>query len=192
MSGMVAQQPLTVEQVKAGLETAKRIDARSYALACIASKHGLRASELAHLKLEDFNFREKTLKTHPGKNSLPTVEALDDSTIEAVQAWLASPARTAYTGDGGFLFPGASGRKPITRKTVYNIFRDIAELAGLPEASRAPHAWRHSIGQALADAGMPVQNIARVLRHKSINSTMHYFKPRQAVIDKAKTELLQW
>jgi integrase/recombinase XerD len=184
---MIEQQPLTVEQVRSGIEAARLTGPREHALAILAANHGLRASELARVKVADLNLAEATIKIKPGKGSLSSVEKMTPTTIEVVNAWLAAKPSSPY------IFPSPSNpTKPISRIAVYNIFRALAEKARLPESSRAPHAWRHSLGQALADNGLPVQTIARALRHKSISSTMHYFTLRQSQVDELKAKAIAW
>lgn len=185
--GMVAQQPLGPQEMNRAIAAAKTIGAREYALVRLAANQALRASELAHVKVSDINLVERTLRVVPGKNSTKSLEAISDAVVEALSAWMAIKAVSPW------LFPSPTNpNAPISRALVYNIFRAVAARAGLPTCSRSPHAYRHSCGQALADAGMPVQEIAKVLRHRSINSTMHYFKVKQSLVDAKKKAMLAW
>lgn len=183
---MIAQQPMTVEQVQAGLAAAKAMGPREYLIARLASRYGLRASELAGIKVSDINFKDLTIRIVPGKGSIPTVECLTEDTVDAITQWL------RVKPEGVFVFPGRENEAHLSRMAVYNIFKAIALRAGIPDTSRAPHAWRHSIGQKLADEGVAIQTIARVLRHRSIKSTQHYFKVSQRTADDAKAKHLGW
>lgn len=168
---MIKQQLLSEEQRDAGLAAAKGLGTCEFALATLAAKHGLRANELARIRVADLNMKERTIRIKPGKNSLHTVEGMKPETVEAIAAWIRVRPQSDY------LFPQARNTKvPLSRVQVYRIFTSIAKAGNLPAVSRSPHAWRHFVGQTLADHGVPVQEIARVLRHKSIGSTMHYFK----------------
>lgn len=185
--GMVAQQPLSPEQMNRALDDAKRMGPRESALVRLAANQGLRATELARVKMSDIQLTERTLKVLPGKNSLKSLEAIGASVVDALREWIAIKPSSPW------LFPSSTNpNQPISRSQVYNIFREIARRAELPSSARSAHAYRHGLGQALADKGMPVQEIAKVLRHRSINSTMHYFKVKQSLVDAKKAEMLPW
>jgi integrase len=183
---MIAQHPMTAAQIQAGLAAAREIGPREYLLAKLASRYGMRASELASIRVSDLNLKDCTIKITPGKRSLSTVEGIADDTLEALKAWL------VLKPESKFLFPGREPSTHLTRLSVYNIFTSIASKAGIPEISRAPHAWRHSIGQKLADSGVAIQTIAHVLRHRSIKSTQHYFRVSQRLADETKAKHLGW
>ena len=83
------------------------------------------------------------------------------------------------------LFPSSKAsdsREPgeLTTKQIYRIFRRYAELAGVPDVSRAPHAFRHSLAQHCADNKMDIKTLQRVMGHKNINSTATYYDKTQA------------
>jgi type 1 fimbriae regulatory protein FimB len=183
---MIAQQPLAPEHVRAGLEAARRIGPREFCLATLAAQHGLRANELGRIRLSDLNLREGTLRVTPGKNSVATVENLKPETVKAIEAWLEVKPQS------DFLFPQARDNSAsLHRRQVYEVFVNIAKAAGIPSTSRSPHAWRHAIGYKLTDDGVPLQTVARVLRHRSIQSTMFYTHAREKQAQAAR-ELLDW
>jgi type 1 fimbriae regulatory protein FimB len=183
---MIAQQPMTIEQLRAGLGAARRLGVREFCLATLAAQHGLRANELGSIRLTDLDLSEGTLRVTPGKNSVSTVEHLKPETVKAIEAWLAVKPQSEY------LFPQTRDRSScLHRRQVYEIFVNIAKAANIPSVSRSPHAWRHSIGQKLTDDGVPLPIVARVLRHRSIQSTMHYTHAREKQAQAAR-ELLNW
>jgi site-specific recombinase XerD len=61
-------------------------------------------------------------------------------------------------------------------KGVYDVFRKVATARNLPEDLRHPHTFRHSIAVHLANMGAEAADVQAVLGHKSINSTMKYFR----------------
>lgn len=186
MVTMIEQQPMTAEQIKAGLAAAQRIGKREHAMAFLAARYGMRESEIAKLRMSDLNLHERTVKINSGKHSIQTVEGLTQDVYDVLLAWLGEKPESDY------VFPSQNKREGISRSQVWRIFCQIALNAGIPTTSRAPHAWRHSIGQKLADENVAIQTIARVLRHKSIESTKHYFKVTQRLADETKAKHLGW
>jgi integrase/recombinase XerC len=178
---------MSPEQLKAGLAAAKAAGPMPYALASIVSQHGLRANELAGIRMADLNLRERSMRVTPGKGSVSTVEQLKPSTVEAIQSWL------AVKPDSEYLFPQTRDTsRPLSRVQVYQIFVSIAEKAGIPAVSRAPHAWRHSLGAILTDNGVPLATTQRVLRHKSIASTIFYTHVGEKQAAQARDKFLNW
>ena len=93
------------------------------------------------------------------------------------------------------VFPSSKAndsRQPgeLTTKQIYRIFRRYAELAAVPDVSRAPHAFRHSLAQNLADKGMDIKTLQILMGHKNLNSTSQYFTKTQAQVDAMKAEML--
>ena len=179
---MIKQEPLTAEQLKALLATAT--DARDLCMLTLASRHFIRASELAALKTSDVNLRDNTIRITRKKGSLSKTEALLPGDREALDAWL------KVKPDGELLFPSRRTSRPLHRSQIYNIFRSRAEAANIPSASRAPHALRHTIGQRMAEAGAPAKLIQQAAGHKSLNSTSQYFEFTQRHVDNEKAKFL--
>jgi integrase/recombinase XerD len=93
------------------------------------------------------------------------------------------------------VFPSSKAndsREPgeLTTKQIYRIFRRYAELAGVPDVRRAPHAFRHSLAQNLADKGMDIKTLQILMGHRNINSTAMYYSKTQQQVDAMKAEML--
>ena len=109
---------------------------------------------------------------------------------EALLAGEVEMLRTYLNGrTDGLLFPSEKGGQ-LSTVQVYRIFRRYAELTGVPDVSRSPHAFRHTLGQNLADKGMDVSMLQVVMGHKNIESTLRYFTHKQSVVDAEKARLL--
>jgi site-specific recombinase XerD len=77
--------------------------------------------------------------------------------------------------DCGALFPSRNGG-PLGEKGVYDVFRKLATQVDLPKNLRHPHVLRHSIAVHHANMGTEAADVQCLLGHRSINSTMKYFK----------------
>jgi integrase len=67
-----------------------------------------------------------------------------------------------------------SGASPMSGLTIYLLFRQYAEAAGLPADRRHPHVLRHSIAVHLMNAGWDISDVQDWLGHRNIASTMVY------------------
>ena len=76
-----------------------------------------------------------------------------------------------------------SGR--VNRSTLYRIFANAAEEAGLPADTRHPHVLKHSLGVALVGANINLAVIKQALGHRSIASTAIYTQPSDDMAGKA-------
>jgi integrase len=181
---MIRQEPMNDANLKTLLAVATEDGPRSRCMLTLASRHFVRASELANIRVADVNLRDGSITINRLKGSVSKTEALQPGDLEALTAWLAVKPRSS------FLFPSADPSKPLSRVSVYRLFRALAETAGVPACSRAPHAFRHTIGQRMAEAGAPAKLIQQAAGHKNLNSTSQYFEFRQSHVDAEKTKYL--
>ena len=178
---MIRQHPLTKEKLNQILAVA-RTNPRDFAMLTIAANHAIRASELAALRTDDINLRDRTIRVRRLKGSITTTEELLDSELAPLTAWLdTKPAND-------LLFPSPRGQA-LCRMQVYRIFRGYAEAASAPATSRSSHAFRHTLGQDLASAGVDIKKLQIIMGHKNINSTSQYFTFTQRECDQAKRQI---
>jgi site-specific recombinase XerD len=157
---------LTPDELLAVLRVARDRCVRDWAMCLVAYSHGLRAAEVCGLKLSDANLRDgslavRRLKGHRGEPLLDEIAAL--------KAWL--KRRPADSGDA--LFISQKGGH-LSSTQFYRIFRDIAEVAGLPMNKRHPHVLKHSIASHLVRQNVNLAKVKTYLGHAAISSTMKY------------------
>jgi integrase/recombinase XerD len=94
-------------------------------------------------------------------------------TAEALRAWLAK--RPAVDHRHVWTTTGRMG-EALKPTGVSEMIRKLAERSG---ASRAwgPHAIRHSVGEAYADAGVPPTVLQHKLGHSSPHTTLDHYYP---------------
>jgi site-specific recombinase XerD len=167
---------LTPDELLAVLRVARDRCVRDWAMCLVAYSHGLRAAEVCGLKLSDANLRDGSLAVRRLKGSNHTVQQimghrgeplLDE--IAALKAWL--KRRPADSGDA--LFISQKGGH-LSSTQFYRIFRDIAEVAGLPMNKRHPHVLKHSIASHLVRQNVNLAKVKTYLGHAAISSTMKY------------------
>jgi type 1 fimbriae regulatory protein FimB len=168
---------LTAEQLEQVLRTAKDKGARDYAMFLCAFSHGMRASEICNLRMDDINLSQGTVRINRLKGSLDTTQTflkmkgkplLDEE--RALRAWLS----VREDDRGGYVF---NSRKSVrlSRVQVYRLFRNICVAAGITDKTlHHPHVLKHSLAMAHIAANTNAFVIRQLLGHKSFDSTLQY------------------
>lgn len=140
--------------------------------------HGLRVSDVAGLRLSNFEHHNGALyinlKTQKTKKAmeirvLPQVKKLYNAYINGDRSTTVKTWDGKYN-DGGFLFVGQRGR--LTKNAMQVSISKLCHSEGTPELHC--HSFRHGCGTAYAKAGADVAVIKSVLGHKSIASSARY------------------
>jgi site-specific recombinase XerD len=120
---------------------------RDRALFLVAYRHGLRASEVGLLQVDDLNLAQHRLTVRRVKRSLPGIYPLRADEVTALKAYLRERKSHAPA-----LFLSQRGT-PISRRQLDTLMKHYGELADIPAAKRHFHALKHSIATHLLDAG---------------------------------------
>jgi type 1 fimbriae regulatory protein FimB len=170
---MIHLEPCEVLSV---LKVAKAHSARSWAMIVVAYKHGLRASEVCNLRLDDIDLKNGSIVVARLKGSLRTTQAITGHRGEplldeqkALREWF----RERRHDGSQFLFTSQKGGR-LDRSQFFRVFRAVAAGAGLSAEKQHPHFLKHSIATHLVAANVNLALVKTQLGHKSINSTMKY------------------
>jgi type 1 fimbriae regulatory protein FimB/type 1 fimbriae regulatory protein FimE len=168
-------EPLNRDELLALLQAARECCTRDWCLLLLMYHHGMRASEVGKLRRADLNERDWTLNIERRKRSLKTLQVIYPNGVKlldarkAISEWLQErPSGSAY------LFPNPQDA-PLSRISVFKLFKKHAATANLPAHKAAPHALKHSLGQHLHDSGQPIEIVAACLGHARIDSSRRYF-----------------
>jgi site-specific recombinase XerD len=142
----------------------------------LAYRHGLRASEVCGIKLEDVDLKAGSISIRRLKGSLHTIQPiyqhrgqpLLDETA-AIRAWL----RKRPADGSDYLFTSQKGGK-LGRTQFFRNFQTVAGSTGLPIEKRHPHVLKHSLASHLVAGNVNLALIRQALGHQSISSTMAY------------------
>jgi integrase len=187
---MKRMHPMKREQVNKMVNAALKSSLRDGCLLLLAAGHAMRASELAGLKVADINLKDRRIFISRKKGSISTSEALLlPNETEVLSKWLADKPPHALLFPSNKLNAGRE-QNELSPVQIYRIFRHYAELTGVPDISRAPHAFRHSLAQHCADNKMDIKTLQILMGHKDINSTAQYYSRTQAEVDAEKARLL--
>ena len=162
-----------VERLLSSLHSPIPAMRRGTAIVRCAVDLGLRSAEIAGLTLDDIDWEAGTLTLRKTKNRREQVLPLPEPTGRAIAAYLQherpkSPHREVFVRR---MAPHDETIGPdLVRKTI----RQAYERAGLPYTRS--HLLRHTIARRLLDGGSSLKEVADVLRHRSLNTTLVYAK----------------
>jgi integrase len=187
-----SMQYLEPAEVLSVLRAAKAKGPREWAMIVVAYKHGLRASEVCNIRVDDVDLKNGSLAVSRLKGSLRTTQAVTEHRGEpllnehrALREWL----RERPADGSEYLFISQKGGR-LDRTQFFRLFKAIANEAGLPAEKQHPHALKHSLASHLVAANVNLALIKQQLGHKSIGSTMRYVTTSDQQASKATTSAL--
>lgn len=127
----------------------------------------VRVSELASLNKEDIRWTSKDLTVF-GKGSKERTVYLNDRTNMYMKEYLES-----RTDDNPALFVGLrSPHGRLTKSGIETMIRETGRRSGVTKAH--PHRFRRTAATNALNRGMPVQEVAQMLGHAKLETTMVY------------------
>ncbi len=148
------------------------LDFRDRALLELAYGCGLRASELAGVRLADLDASSGILRVR-GKGDKERLVPFLGSVRDQIMDYVAHHRSQLASGDGDTLFLSHSGA-PLGREDVWRILRKRGKAAGIPLSRLHPHVLRHSFATHLLRRGMDLRTLQEILGHSSIATTERY------------------
>lgn len=142
---------------------------RDHAMITTLLRLGLRASELAGLRVDDIDWRAGELVVR-GKRARQDRLPLPTDVGQAIASYL-KRGRPASDRREVFLRARAP-YAPIAWGTVSSTVRRACRRAGIAEVGA--HRLRHTVACDMVAAGVPLVQIAQVLRHHSLQTTAIY------------------
>jgi len=143
---------------------------RDYALLLVLLRLGLRAAEVAGLRLDDIDWRTGEIVVR-GKGRREDRLPLPVDVGEAIAAYLRR-GRSRGTSHREVFLRALAPIGPLTSDGISAVVWSACSRAGVPPV-RA-HRLRHSLACQMVGAGVPLPEIAEVLRHRSIISSSVY------------------
>jgi integrase/recombinase XerC len=132
---------------------------------------GLRISEVAGLNMSDIELNDRSgwVYVRTGKGMKPRSIPLSVHIRKALQAYLTIRRDV----DEDSLFLGQRG--PLSEWGIHAIVKKYAYQARQEDVTA--HTLRHSFAKNLVDAGTPLDQVAILLGHESLDTTQIYTRP---------------
>ena len=158
--------PHEVEKLITTAKLLGRHGHRDATMILMAYRHGLRVSELIHLKWTQFDLKSGVLHVKRMKNGINTTHPLTGIELRALRKLAREYLETPYV--------FVSERKtPMSASTFRKILARTGIRAGFSLPVH-PHMLRHSTGFKLANDGHDTRAIQHYLGHKNIQHTVIY------------------
>lgn len=166
---------LSAEQVQVLLTSCAEAGSaplRLLAMVHLALDLGLRVGEIARLEMGDFDWRAGTVTLKRTKSLRQDVLPLPAATGEALSAYVMKE-RPVTTLPTLFVRRLAPHDKPIGVDAVSLAIGRALRRAGI---ERSCHSLRHTLACDLVNHGGSIKEVADVLRHRSMNTSLIYAK----------------
>ena len=144
---------------------ANAANTRDLALISFLVSTGCRISEVCALNVLDIDFRSRSVKVL-GKGNKERVVYLDDVCVMYLERYFQE-----RDDDKEALFLG-KGTDRMTPHGVRAMLKRIEAKSGVENVH--PHRFRRTLATNLINHGMPIQEVAAVLGHDKIDTTMKY------------------
>ena len=165
---------MEVEQLLRSCDRSTTGGRRDYAVLLLLARLGLRAGEVAGLRLEDIDWRSGEIRVL-GKGRVRDRVLLLPEVGEALVAYLRHDRRSRPSREV-FLRLKAPCRGFRTGAAVSTVVRRALSRASLDPPRKGAHLLRHSLATKLLRKGASMAEIAEVLRHRSPGTTEIYAK----------------
>jgi integrase/recombinase XerD len=163
---------LQVEQLIDAIDTKVALGLRDRAMVELLYASGLRISELANARLENFADDEGILRV-TGKGNKTRIVPVGRKACAALAAYLSTERpKLVKSRSGSEIFLSERGTKLSTAR-IWQIVKKISQRSGL-EINIYPHLLRHSFATHLLGNGADLRIIQEMLGHADISTTQVY------------------
>jgi integrase/recombinase XerD len=146
---------------------------RNRAMLLLMARLGLRAGDIAALRVEDIDWRGASI-TVAGKSRRRMKLPLSQEVGDAILAYV--PHRVSNTASGKLFVRLKPPYGPITSSVAGSVSRTAIQAAGVQSPVRGSHVLRHSAASDLLRQGATLDHIQAVLRHRDPETTLIYAK----------------
>ena len=166
-----AKQPSTLPEILSQKEIVRLLtvttNRKQRTLLMTTYAAGLRASEVAHLKVSDIDSQRMCLRIEQGKGQKDRYVPLSPQLLAQLRDYWRRHRPPVW------LFPGPWSERPMHRSSPTVIYQEAKKKAGIQKTGGI-HTLRHCFATHLLEAGTDLVVIQRLMGHTSIRSTMRY------------------
>ena len=166
-----ALEPGEVDRLFASCSLDTATGRRDFAILKLLARLGLRAGEVARLRLDDIDWRAGEISIR-GKGASQDGLPLPADVGDAVAGYLRA-GRPNVTVRSVFV-RAIAPREALTPRAVTKVVIRAGARAGLGQV--AAHRLRHTAATEMLRAGAPLAEIAQILRHRQLSTTAIYAK----------------
>ena len=139
----------------------------------VAYGTGLRASEVAALKIGDIDSQRMILRVEQGKGHKDRYAMLPPLLLERLRTWWRFARAQGKMLEGGWLFPGQNPIDPMSTRQLNRAIHAAAKTAQIDKRV-SMHTLRHSFATHLLEQKVDIRVIQVLLGHKKLETTALY------------------
>jgi site-specific recombinase XerD len=147
---------------------------RDRAIVLLLARLGLRAGDVAQLRLDDIEWETGSLRVS-GKSRYEVRLPLPQDVGDAIVAYLACRPSTCPS-DHVFLRNIAPYRPFRKGDGISSLVKRLMQRAAIVAPVKGAHVLRHTAATEMLRHGVPLEKIGLVLRHRGIDTTAYYAK----------------
>jgi len=155
---------LDQDQVRRLFSAARKASVRDQLLLAFLYRFGMRASEVCQLRAADVNTKRGEIRVNGLKGGLERIYTLPRDL---------RPLLRRHRPGGEYFFTSRQDDGKLSRTRVWQVFKALAREADLP-AWASVHSLRHSAAVHALDAGLQLEDVRDLLRHRRMSSTEVY------------------
>jgi integrase/recombinase XerD len=165
--------PVILSREEVGRLIAAATNLKHQTVLALAYGTGLRASEVAALKVGDIDSERMTLRVEQGKGQKDRYAMLSPILLERLRVWWRVARAQGKMLDGGWLFPGLNPIEPLSTRQLNRAVHAAAEAAGIDKRV-SMHTLRHSFATHLLEQKVDIRVIQVMPGHKKLETTALY------------------
>lgn len=165
-----------IEAVLKIIDRTKPKGLRDYAMILLASVTGLRAIDIARMKLTDIDWQRGEIRVVQSKTGEPVALPLTRDVGRALKEYILN-GRHKCDSDCAFLREKKPYRGFADAVAIGDIYDDYRRHAGLPREAfdgKGFHSLRRTVGTSLVTADIPVTTAAQILGDRNVRSMKKY------------------
>jgi integrase len=170
-------QVLSAEEIDRFIGCLTATRQRDRAIVWLLKDGGVRIHELLALRLGDVQWGKRTLTVRATKTRSTRLVPVTEEAILALSEYVRLERPTTLVHDSVFVNLGRRGfGQPFRYRSWVAICERARVAAGTPRVHA--HAFRHTFATNMAEAGMPLDALQRLLGHRHLESVLVYNRVR--------------
>ncbi len=161
-------------------DRSKPIGKRDFAMLMLGATTGLRACDVASLRLDDIDWRKGELHVVQRKTSVGISLPLTEGVGSAMQDYILNGRPESECREIFLRSSAPHGR--IDCGTVSGVFNEMRRRAGIKTPKLGFHAFRRTLGRMLVSGEVDAPTISQVLGHSALASAERYIRMDEAAL----------
>lgn len=177
-----------IKLIESSIEQSSAAGKRDYAIFLLASRLGLRVSDIASLTWNNIDWDNSKITLYQYKTKFPIELPLLREIGEALVTYARDSRPKSHLKE--VFLTAAAPYRPMTRISLNGVITRVMQSSGVDISGRrfGPHSMRHSLASNMLRQGASLPVISGILGHESTQTTMEYLRVdivnlRECVLD---------